>query len=82
MNKNRVVHFEIGAEEPKQLAEFYKKAFGWDINEWGDSGYYMVGNEKDRSIGAINGGILKRFENNQTINTIQVEDLNKHNSPV
>ena len=77
MNKNRVVHFEIGAEEPKQLAEFYKKAFGWDINEWGDSGYYMVGNEKDRSIGAINGGILKRFENNQTINTIEVEDLDK-----
>lgn len=72
---NRVVHFEIGADDPAKLTDFYRKTFAWKINEWGDSGYFMVGTEKDRSVGAINGGILKRFENNQTINTIEVENL-------
>ena len=75
--KNRVVHFEIGAEDPGKLAEFYKKAFGWEINEWGESGYFMVGSEKDRAVGAIFGGIMKRYKNEKTINTIEVEDLDK-----
>src|SRR5665213_1562609 len=73
--KNKVVHFEIGAEDPKELSEFYKKALGWEINEYGDSGYFMVGKMEDRSEGAINGGIMKRFEKEQTINTIEVEDI-------
>lgn len=75
--KNRVVHFEIGAEDPRELSEFYKKAFGWEISEWEDSGYFMVGKEEDRAIGAIFGGIMKRYKNERTINTIEVEDLDK-----
>lgn len=73
--KNKVVHFEIGAEDPGKLSEFYKKAFGWEIKEWPGSNYWMVGTEKDRSVGAINGGIMKRFQDEKTINTIEVEDL-------
>ena len=75
--KNRVVHFEIGAEDPAKLAEFYKKTFGWEVNEWGDSGYFVVGKEEDRSVGAIGGGIMKRYESEKTINTIEVENLDK-----
>ena len=75
--KNRVVHFEIGAEDPAKLSEFYKKAFGWEINEWGDSGYFMVGKEEDRAVGAIFGGIMKRYENEKTINSIDVEDIDR-----
>ena len=77
MSKNRVVHFEIGAEDPEKLAEYYKKAFGWEINQWADSGYFMVGKEEDRAEGAIFGGIMKRYEKEKTINTIEVEDLDK-----
>lgn len=77
MSKNRVVHFEIGAENPEELSEFYKKAFGWEINQWADSGYFMVGKEEDRSEGAIFGGIMKRYENEKTINTIEVDDIDK-----
>lgn len=73
--KNKVVHFEIGSEDPKKLSEFYKKALGWEINEWPGSDYWMVGKQDDRSEGAINGGIMKRFENEKTINTIAVEDI-------
>ncbi len=73
--KNRVVHFEIGSENPGKLSEFYKKALGWEINEWPGSDYWMVGKEEDRAVGAINGGIMKRFEKEGTINTIEVEDI-------
>lgn len=75
--KNRVVHFEIGAEDPKELSEFYKKAFGWEINEWPGSNYWMVGSDKDKEVGAINGGIMKRFEKEKTINTIEVENIDE-----
>lgn len=75
--KNKVVHFEIGADDPKALSEFYKKTFGWEINEWGGSGYFVVGKEDDRSEGAINGGIMKRFEHEKTINTLDVDDLDE-----
>ncbi len=75
MAMNRVVHFEIGAEDPKELSEFYKKALGWEINQWADSGYWMVGKEADNKVGAIFGGIMKRYENEKTINTIETEDI-------
>jgi predicted enzyme related to lactoylglutathione lyase len=75
--KNRVVHFEIGAEDPKKLSEFYRAALGWEINEWPGSNYWLVGKEEDREVGAINGGIMKRVGNYQTINSISVDDLDK-----
>ena len=31
---NRVVHFEIQAEEPERAAKFYNKIFGWTIEKW------------------------------------------------
>lgn len=49
MSKNRVVHFEIGAEDPEKLSEFYKKALGWEINLWPGSDYWMVGKTEDRA---------------------------------
>lgn len=75
MAKNRVVHFEIGAEDPKKLSEFYRAALGWEINEWPGSNYWLVGKEEDRAVGAINGGIMERWQNEKTINTIETDDL-------
>lgn len=31
---NRVVHFEIHAEDPERAAAFYKAVFGWEITKW------------------------------------------------
>ncbi len=75
--KNRVVHFEIGADDPKKLSEFYRQALGWEINEWPGSDYWIVGKEDDRAVGAINGGIMKRFGKNQTINTLETDNLDE-----
>jgi predicted enzyme related to lactoylglutathione lyase len=72
---NRVVHFEIGAEDPEKLSEFYKKALGWEINLWPGSDYWMVGKEADGKVGAIFGGIMQRWQSEKTINTIETEDI-------
>lgn len=75
MSKNRVVHFEIGAEDPKKLSEFYRAALGWEINEWPGSNYWMVGKTEDRAEGAIFGGIMERYQDEKTINTIETDDI-------
>jgi hypothetical protein len=31
---SRVVHFEIPADNPDRVAEFYKKVLGWNIQKW------------------------------------------------
>lgn len=75
MYKNRVVHFELGADDPQELADFYEKALGWKIKKWEGADYWLVGDEGDREEGAINGGIMPRFEKYQTINTLSTDDI-------
>ncbi len=64
MSKNPVVHFEMPYKDGKRVAEFYKKAFGWGMNDAGpDMGGYVVAvtadSDKNRMVktpGTINGG--------------------------
>ncbi len=60
---NRVVHFEIQAENPERAADFYRKVFGWKIDKWESPvmEYWMVMTaEKDSKEPGINGGLLRR----------------------
>jgi len=57
---SRIVHFEIPAEKPEQIAEFYKKTLGWDILKWsGPVDYWLVGTGPEDKPG-INGGIARK----------------------
>lgn len=62
---NRVVHFEIQAEEPVRAAKFYKDVFGWNIEKYTGEGiaweYWMImtAPTDSKDLG-INGGIQKR----------------------
>jgi predicted enzyme related to lactoylglutathione lyase len=64
---NRVIHFEIQAADPERAATFYRKVFGWDINEWvipgvqmeDENRYWLVTTGPDTEPG-INGGLLFR----------------------
>ena len=64
---NRVVHFEIHAEDPERAAKFYREVFGWDIQEWVVPGlemrkenrYWLVSTGPQEAPG-INGGLLFR----------------------
>lgn len=64
MSKNPVVHFEMPYKDAKRLAEFYKKAFGWQMTELGqEMGRYVTAgtaetdeNRMVKTPGTINGG--------------------------
>jgi predicted enzyme related to lactoylglutathione lyase len=63
---NRVVHFEIHADDPERAAAFYRSVFGWTIAEWvvpgvdvpNENRYWLVttGNAEP----GINGGLMFR----------------------
>lgn len=90
---NRVVHFEIHAQDPGKLAAFYKQVFGWDLNKWENPGgeYWLVMTgptiEEGKVAGppGINGGLLKRRgdspKGGEPVNafmcTIQVDSLDQ-----
>ncbi len=69
---NRVVHFEIHADNPDRVQEFYESVFGWTFQKMGeDYGGYrvvMTGPGPDEIAGGkvtmenvgINGGLMKR----------------------
>lgn len=61
---NRIVHFEIQAEDTARAAAFYKAVFGWEISKWeggGPENYWMVmTGPKDSKEPGINGGMLLR----------------------
>lgn len=60
---NRIVHFEIHADNPKRAAKFYGDIFGWEIKKWENPGmeYWMVLTAPQGSTEpGISGGLLKR----------------------
>jgi uncharacterized protein len=72
----RVVHFEMGAEQPERAAKFYTEVFGWKIFRWeGPQPYWLVTTGEEGEPG-INGGILNRSPGMPpTVNTVQVESI-------
>src|SRR5262245_43848949 len=55
----RVAHFEIHAETPSKMAEWYRELFGWKVQHLPDIDYWLV-DTSDGTEPGINGGILKR----------------------
>lgn len=60
MASNRIVHFEIPANEPEKLTQFYGEVFGWKFNKLDMSGLeYWLCDTGTEGPG-INGAIMKR----------------------
>ena len=64
---NKVVHFEIPAEDVARAQKFYKTVFDWKINNVPEMDYTILytteTDEKThmiKELGAINGGMMKR----------------------
>ncbi|MFN2190498.1 MAG: VOC family protein [Candidatus Promineifilaceae bacterium] len=72
----RPVHFEILADDPVKVGEFYSAVFDWEINTWGEGEqtYWLVTTGPDDAPG-INGGIMGREFKQAVINTLEVESL-------
>jgi predicted enzyme related to lactoylglutathione lyase len=73
---SRVIHFEIPANDPEKLADFYKKAFGWKSEKWpGPTEYWMVTTGAEGQPG-INGGLMrKQGPVTGTTNTVGVDSV-------
>ena len=60
---DRVVHFEIPADDLNRAKKFYATTFGWKLEDYPEMDYVMaVTTEKQESgqrFGAINGGLTK-----------------------
>ena len=71
----RVAHFDISAEDPDKLAPFYERIFQWKFEKWdGPMPYWMITTGPDGEPG-INGGLSVRQEDANTVNTIDVKDV-------
>lgn len=72
-----LTHFEMVADDPEKVAEFYRQVFGWKVQKWeGPTDYFLLltGDEPD----AISGGIGKRSDPGEgTTNTIAVESVDE-----
>jgi hypothetical protein len=81
---NRVIHFEVQADDIGRAKKFYEKAFGWKITqamtkEKGGMDYWML----DTGVGpGIGGGMYERPKKKEERfftydDTILVEDIDK-----
>ena len=80
---NRVIHFEIQADDIERAKKFYEKAFGWKISQMmkkDDGGMDYWGVETGTGPG-INGGMYRRSEGSNKFYlydcTVMVEDIDK-----
>jgi uncharacterized protein len=75
---SRVIHFEIPANDPDKLSDFYKKVFGWKFEKWGGSMEYWMVNTGAEGQPGINGGFMrKQGPVTGTTNTIGVESVDE-----
>jgi len=73
---NRIVHFDIYADDPDRAASFYRNVFGWKAEKWtGGMDYWLITTGPDNEPG-INGGLGKRRDpSDHTTNTVDVASL-------
>jgi len=84
-----VIHFEIPANNPERLSEFYKNLFGWNFEKtsMGENGdYWMIETrsgtarnmEKAQNTAGVNGGMMKKTNTDQRpVNYVLVESVDK-----
>lgn len=74
---NRPIHFEMHSADPGVTLTFFENLFGWKTKKWeGPVEYWVV---STGSGAGIDGGILKSRDGNpRTVNTIQVDSVDKY----
>jgi predicted enzyme related to lactoylglutathione lyase len=75
----RVIHFEIGTDDPERASQFYAMVFGWKTVKWaGPIDYWLITTGPETEPG-IDGAIMRRAAPNMaTVNTIGVESVSEY----
>lgn len=72
----RVVHFELGSDQPERAVDFYRQVFNWQVTKWeGPQDYWLVTTGEADNPG-INGAIMKRESG--TVNSIEVDSVDDY----
>ncbi len=72
---SRVVHFELGVDDPARALAFYEKTFGWKATQWGDMDYWLI-KTGEEGEGGIDGAIQPRRQGMPPIvNTLSITSL-------
>jgi uncharacterized protein len=85
MHKNSVVHFEIYADDPEKLQQFYTSLFDWKIEAVPGMDYRFIqtvetGPKGPTQAGGINGGMAKRlagYDPKAWANYVSVESVDQ-----
>ena len=76
----RVVHFEVIAEQPERALRFYAEVFGWKAQKWeGPEDYWLLTTGEEGELG-INGGLARTRDTSMpacTVNTIAVPSVDE-----
>jgi uncharacterized protein len=76
MASNRVVHFEIPADQPEALTKFYHEVFGWEFRKAPIPGpeYWLADTGTDGP--GINGAVMQRQDPQQPwMNYVQIPSI-------
>jgi hypothetical protein len=69
----RVVHFEIPIDAPERATSFYRRVFGWELQQWGPVEYWMTTAGEGEGIG---GALTKRSDDVPSLMFyIEVDDV-------
>lgn len=80
---NRVIHFDLQADNPERAKEFYEKTFGWEIKKWEGEGmeYWLIMTGSAGTPGIDGGLTVRPKEPEQQIHmydfTVGVEDMDE-----
>ena len=78
-----IVHFDIPANDPAKLSQFYTKLFGWIFEKFGGSSsgmdYWMIKTKAKDEDAGVNGGMMKKQDPNQRpTNYVLVESVDDY----
>jgi uncharacterized protein len=80
---DKIVHFEIPADDITRAKDFYISSFGWQLDEMEGMDYTIVRTvdvdeqQMPKEPGAINGGMMKRSSDTPSpVITINVDSIN------
>lgn len=74
---NRLVHFEIEADEPEKVRKFFENVFGWEFTQFGNVPYWLADTGNEPCPG-IDGAVMKRKQPQTNVtNIIHVESIDE-----
>ena len=86
MKKNSVAHFEIYADDPDKLMQFYTTLFDWTVEQVPGMDYLFIktvdtdAKGMPTQPGGINGGLIKRptgYEVDAWVNYVNVDSVDQ-----